>query len=229
VSGVTSADPEAAYYQAVEEYFVSRRGDPLFLSNADWHRVRKWREAGLPLRVVLRGIRDALDAHAHGWSRDRPVKSLAYCTHEVEAARERWERALALGREDGLEASGALRGFADDLDRAAGLGTNARVAAARIGRELRQRAEGERLAEASTWLAEQEAELLEAIRADHGPERVAAIEAEVDRALEPYRKRMPPRVLAQLRGESMARRLLEAHGLPRLSLFHLEGGAETSP
>ena len=31
----TAVDPEAAYYQAVEEFFVSRRGDPLFLSNAD--------------------------------------------------------------------------------------------------------------------------------------------------------------------------------------------------
>jgi hypothetical protein len=223
VSGGSAADPEAAYYQAVEEYFVSRRGDPLFLSNADWHRVRKWREAGLPLRVVLRGIRDALDAHAHGWSRDRPVKSLAYCTHEVEAARERWERALALGREDGLDASGALRGLADDLDRAAGLGPKAAATAARIGRELRQRAEGGHLAELSAWLMEREAELLEAIRAEDGPARDAAIAAEVDRALEPYRKRMPPKVLAQLRGESMARRLLEAHGLPRLSLFHLGG------
>jgi hypothetical protein len=154
------------------------------------------------------------------------VKSLAYCTHEVEAARERWERALALGREDGLEMSTVLRGFADDLDRAAGLGPKARAVAAGIAGELRQRAEGGELAELSSWLGEKEAELLGAIRADHGTERFAAIEAEVDGALEPYRKRMPPRVLAQLRDESMARRLLEGHGLPRLSLFHLEGGAE---
>ena len=100
MSAVAEVDPEAAYYQAVEEYFVSRRGEPLMLSNADWHLVRKWRIAGLPLRVVLRGIRDALDAHAHGWSRDRKVRSLSYCTQEVEAARERWERALSLGQDD---------------------------------------------------------------------------------------------------------------------------------
>ena len=35
---------------------------------------------------------------------------------------------------------------------------------------------------------------------------------------------MPARVLEQLRTESLARRALEAHALPRLSLFHLEGG-----
>jgi hypothetical protein len=229
VSAPPPADPEAAYYQAVEEYFVSRRGDPLFLSNADWHLVRKWRTTGLPLRVVLRGIRDALDAHAHGWSRDRPVRSLAYCTHEVEAARERWERALALGREDGHDALGTLRGFADDLERAEGLGPRGAEAAGRVARELRQRAEGEGLAELSVWLGEREGELLEALRADDGATRVAAIEAEVDRSLEPYRERMPARVLDQLRQESLARRLLEAHGIPRLSLFHLEGGGESAP
>jgi hypothetical protein len=229
VSAPLPADPEAAYYQAVEEYFVSRRGDPLFLSNADWHLIRKWRAAGLPLRVVLRGIRDALDAHAHGWSRDRPVRSLGYCTHEVEAARERWERALALGKEDGGDAIAALEGFADDLERAVGLGRHSAAAAARIARELRQRAEGGGLAELSAWLGEREAELLEALGADEGAEGLAAIEAEVDRSLEPYRERMPARVLDQLRRESMARRRLETHGLPRLSLFHLEGGGEPAP
>jgi hypothetical protein len=106
----------------VEEYFVARRGDPLFLSNADWNLIRKWRRAGIPLRVVLRGIRDALDAHAHGWSRDRKVGSLAYCAREVEAARERWERALVPGREGGQDVSAALLGFAADLERARGLG-----------------------------------------------------------------------------------------------------------
>jgi hypothetical protein len=35
---------------------------------------------------------------------------------------------------------------------------------------------------------------------------------------------MPPRVVEQLRREQVTRRRLEAHGLPRLSLFHLEGG-----
>ena len=50
----------------------------------------------------------------------------------------------------------------------------------------------------------------------------------VERALEPYRKRMPVRVLEQLRQESVMRRLLEAHGLPRLSLFHLESGGRAA-
>jgi len=222
---VGEPDPEAAYYQAVEEYFVSRRGDPLFLSNADWNLVRGWRLAGLPLRVVLRGIRDALDAHAQGWSRDRKVGSLSYCAGEVDAARERWERALALGREEGLDVPGALRGFATDLERARGLGPRARPVALEVAREMRARADAGRLEEISAWLAEREALLLAAIGADEGPEGRAAVEAEVDDDLEKWRARMPPKVLQQLRGEKIARRRLAAHGLPRLSLFHLEGEA----
>jgi hypothetical protein len=226
---VLPLDPEAAYYQAVEEYFVSRRGDPLFLSNADWNLVRRWRRGGIPLRVVLRGIRDALDAHGHGWSRDRKVGSLAYCAREVEAARERWERALALGPEGGLDAAAALFGFASDLERAWDLGPRGAGTASTIARRLRERAGGGRLEELTIWLSGLEAELLGAIRKDAGDERVAAIDAEVEATLQPYRGRMPSRVLEQIRRESVARRLLEAHGLPRLSLFHLEMGGEGRP
>ena len=219
-------DPEAAYYQEVEEYFVSRRGDPLFLSNADWNLVRKWRLAGLPLRVVLRGIRDALDAHAHGWSRDRKVGSLAYCAHEVDAARERWERALVLGRDEGGGgAAAALEAFACDLERAS-VPPSARPVADAIARELRERRGDDGLETLTGWLAQCEERLLRALAAAESGERRAALDAEVDAALAPWRGRMPAPVLEQLRRESLARRRLESYGLPRLSLFHLEGGGD---
>jgi hypothetical protein len=96
--------------------------------------------------------------------------------------------------------------------------------AARLALELRERADTGRLEEVSAWLAEREGRLLAAIAADDGPERAGRLEAEVDRGLERWRVRMPPRVVEQLKHEQLARRRLEAHGLPRLSLFHLEGG-----
>ena len=107
--------PRGRLLPDVEEFFVSRRGDPLFLSNADWHLIRKWRQAGMPLRVVLRGIRDALDGHATSFSRDRKVGSLAYCAREVEAARERWRSALARAPSPASTLPAVLRGFALDL------------------------------------------------------------------------------------------------------------------
>jgi hypothetical protein len=221
-SAVAVPDPEAAYYQSVEEFFVSRRGDPLFLSNADWLLIRKWRQAGTPLRIVLRGIADALDAHAHSFSRDRKVGSLAYCAAEVEAARERWQRALAFDREEGTRVDDALAGFADALQGANGLGAAAAAMAQRLAGELRERAAGRQdPAALESWLAAQEKALVEALAADAAPGTVAATEAAVDAELAPYRERMPARVLAQIRRDSVTRRLLESHGLPRLSLLQL--------
>jgi hypothetical protein len=216
----TVADPEAAYYQAVEDFFVARRGDPLFLSNADWVLIRKWRTAGLPLRIVLRGIGDALDSHAVSWGRRRKVGSLAYCAAEVDAARDRWQRALDLGEETGPDDT--LAGFADALQRTPASGPLSARRARELADELRgwaQEPAGVRQLEPRLQAAE--ASLLAALREEMDPEALAALEARVDEELAPYEGRMPARVLGQVRRESLTRRILEAHGLPRLSLFEL--------
>jgi hypothetical protein len=224
MTGVLPADPEAAYYQTIEEHFVSRRGDPLFLSNADWFLMWRWRQAGIPLRVVLRGITDALDAHDHSWGRGRKVERLAYCTGEVEAARDRWQQALSLGQEERLRPETFLRQAADGLAVARSLGPRASGVARELCLELHARADGidgERLSTLEAWLGSREKALLEALRADGPAEHLGEIEAEVERDLSAYRDRMPAKILEQVRTESVTRRLLESHGLRRLSLFHL--------
>lgn len=215
-------DPEAEYYQSVEEFFVSRRGDPLFLSNPDWLLVRGWRRQGIPLRIVLRGIADALDSHAHSFSRHRKVSSLAYCKAEVEAARQRWERALAGGEQEGVATPGFLNGFAEALREAPGLGPRAAVLVPELVEALRGRAAEQLPVRAlEPWLQAEEGRLLEALRGDLGEEAVGRLEAEVEADLAAYRDRLPDRVLREVRSESLARRVLEVHGLPRLSLFVL--------
>ena len=217
-----TADPEASYYQTIEEFFVERRGDPLFLSNADWVLIKKWRSAGIPLRIVLRGIADALDSHAHSWGRDRKVGSLAYCAAEVDAASERWQRALAMGGAEQRDAAAFLDSYAGSLGRAEGLGPLSTPIARGLADALVTRAaEDLSSRDLEQWLREKESLLLEALRRDMGETKVAAIEAEVDRDLSPYASRMPARVLSQIRTQSIARRVLELHGLGRLSLFHL--------
>jgi hypothetical protein len=219
-AAATPAAAEATYYQAVEEFFVGRRGDPLMLSNADWLLIREWRRAGIPLRVVLRGIADALDAHAHSFSRDRKVGSLRYCAAEVEAARERWERALALGAGESVDVPGLLGALAGHLEAARGLGPAGAATAARLAAEIRARAAGIGAASGvEAWLAARQGALLAVLRREATAAALARIEAEVDEGLAPYRARMPERVLAQIRADAVARRLLETHGLRRLSLF----------
>lgn len=216
------AETETAYYQTIEEFFVSRRGDPLFLSNADWLLIREWRQAGIPLRIALRGIADALDAHAHSWSRDRKVGSLRYCAAEVTAARERWEHALALGDADTDGVPEALEGLALALEEARGLGPTGAPLAREIARGLRDRlVTPSQPRQLEAWLAQSEKALLAAIRAEGDATEIARVEADVAAELEPFRARMPERVTRQISDDTVARRLLEPHGIPRLSLFHL--------
>jgi hypothetical protein len=215
-------DPEAEYYQSVEEFFVSRRGDPLFLSNPDWLLVREWRRQGVPLRIVLRGIADALESHANSFSRHRKVSSLVYCRNEVEAARQRWERALADGEQEGVATPDFLVGLAEKLRSAPGLGPRAGGLVPELVSGLAQRAAGDLPIRAlEPWLQAEERRLIGALRADMGEEAVGRLEAEVEADLAAYRDRLPERVLSEVRSESLARRALECHGLPRLSLFVL--------
>lgn len=208
------------YYQAVEEFFVSRRGDPLFISNADWLLIDGWKKRGIPLRIALRGVADALDGHAHSWSRAQKVGSLAYCASEVDVAAERWQRALALGEEETARLPELLARLADGLGAAASLGPLARPAVAAAVGELRQRAgRAGDARETEGWLLERETALREALIQDDGAEAVAGLRAEIERELAPYRDRMPQQVQDQIRIEALTRGLFEAHGLPRLSLF----------
>ena len=47
------------------------------------------------------------------------------------------------------------------------------------------------------------------------------IRAAADRELAPYRRKMPAAQIEQLHKQFVNKRLLEEHGLPRLSLFYM--------
>jgi hypothetical protein len=154
------------------------------------------------------------------------VSSLAYCAAEVDAARDRWQRALGFDAEAQTSLSDALLAFASALDAATGLGSRAQAAARVSAADLRRwcappSGGALRLEELTARLGESERTLLDALGADAGAEALTALEAEIEADLAPYRGRMPARVLDQIRDESRARRLLARHGIPRLSLFHL--------
>jgi len=213
--------PETAYYQAVEEYFVSQRGDPLFVSNADWLLIHEWRSAGVPLRVVMRGIADAFEGHAHSWSRGKKVGSLAYCRSEVERARERWQRALALGEEEGLDTTAQLGSLAEAFQQAAARPTSWASLAAEIAAELRELLATPRAGSLEARLQQRERELAAALQKAADPALLAAHDAAIERDLQPYAQRMPRSVLDQIRAEARTRRLFESCELPRLSLLAL--------
>ena len=81
------------YFSEIEERFVARRGSVLLISTLDWALIETWREAGVPLAAVLRGIDAAFDKYEARKIRTKgrlaKVNGLAWCAQAVmEAAAE---------------------------------------------------------------------------------------------------------------------------------------------
>src|SRR5208283_3122688 len=72
------------YFTEIEEHFQRARGTGLFLlSPLDWALIESWKNSGVPLEAVLRGIDAAFEKWRSGKPRVRMVNSLAYCTQAV--------------------------------------------------------------------------------------------------------------------------------------------------
>ena len=99
------------YFTEIEEHFQKRRGTLMILSPLDWALMETWKQAGVPLEAVLRGIDRSFDKWELRRSRTRRVNSLAYCAQEVLASAEEMKEA-AIG-------SSAVKKAAPRLEREA--------------------------------------------------------------------------------------------------------------
>lgn len=85
------------YFTEIEERFQQRRGALLLLSTLDWALIESWREAGIPLEAVLRGIDAAFDKYEarQKRARMRRINGLAWCAQAVMVAAEEMREAAA--------------------------------------------------------------------------------------------------------------------------------------
>lgn len=88
------------YFTEVEDEFVRRRGKPLLISPMDWALVESWKNAGIPLLIVLRAINKSFDAYDSRAHRFRKINSILYCQQEVEATYAEYRLALIGGDAD---------------------------------------------------------------------------------------------------------------------------------
>jgi hypothetical protein len=233
------------YFTEIEERFLHRRSGGLLLSTLDWALIQTWKDAGIPLEAVLRGIDDAFDRYDERPSKTKKVNSLAYCSQLVLAAAEDMKEA-AVGAAAGEAAfpakSSASQGFepevvvpflrrnAERLESAklpqAG-GVSARSVALDAAKVLRHLAEeiekksGGRLEDLERRLTVLEEKLFAMLLASTPDEEIVAVRAEADRDLGPYRRKMSAPQIDQLQKQYVHKRLLEKYQLPRLSLFYM--------
>ena len=102
------------YFTEIEETFVRRRRRHLLVSDLDWTLMDSWKQMGIPLHVVLRGIESAFDSY-EAKPRKRSVKTLFYCQEEVEAQYAEWLESQ-LGASDEPPDKEKAGGQAEDID-----------------------------------------------------------------------------------------------------------------
>src|SRR5215813_10121880 len=73
------------YFTEIEQEFVKRRGRHMLVSPLDWALIENWKQRGIPLHIVLRGINSSFDGYDERKNRGRKVNSLFFCRQEVEA------------------------------------------------------------------------------------------------------------------------------------------------
>jgi len=226
------------YFTEIEEHFQRRRRTVLMLSTLDWALIGTWKDAGVPLAAVLRGIDSAFDKYDARPSKTRKVNSLAYCAQEVLAAAEEMSQAA-----QGSSKEAPSKGF-DRLEIAAFLRRNASVleslslpsrpgvspgaVAQEISRSLNEaareiEAQGlpARLEDLERKLTLFEEKLFALVLAAVPDDEVASVRGQADRELAPYRSKMPSAQIEQLQKQYLYKRLMESYRVPRLSLFYL--------
>lgn len=222
------------YFTEIEEHFQRRRGTLLLLSPLDWALMETWKDAGVPLEAVLRGI----DATFEKWER-RPkrfqkVNGLAYCSQEVLTSTDEMKE-VAVGaapserKNTGLDHAAVveyLNRNAEQLDHLQ-LPATAQTLAQETGSTLRTLAGSlsqDRLLsmeDLERRLTVAEEKILAALLAATPDDVLLAVRTEADRDLAPYRRKMSAPQIEQLHKQYVHKRVLEQYHLPRLSLFYM--------
>jgi hypothetical protein len=213
------------YFTEVEERFRKARGTGLFLmSPLDWALVEAWKNAGIPLIAVLRGIDVAFEKWRSRKNRIQNVNSVAYCAQAVLA-----EAQLMAG---GAQPPGKTSVAPFSLEELhsylqtnlADLRTKAGFEDISAGLELLT-AETEAmycdLEDLERRLTALEDKMVAIARSHQTDDQLLQARRELDQQLRPYRGKMTAEQLTMLEKQYLDRQLLETNGLPRLSLFYL--------
>jgi hypothetical protein len=216
----------------------------MLCSTLDWALMETWKQAGIPLEAVLRGIDAALDRYDARPNKTRKVNSLAYCAQEVLASAEDIQEA-GVGAdhrakpEAGLDhasiaaffernaANLELRLQADAGKNLQSLPKLACPIVRDVLRALRDLAAGLRetkttpLEDLERRMTVMEEKVFAALLTGTPDDQLVAVRAEADRELSPYRRKMSAAQIDHLQKQYLHKRLLEHYGIPRLSLFYM--------
>ena len=198
------------YFTEIERFYQSKRETFTLLSTLDWILIENWKEQGVPLEMVLKGIERAFTRP----KTKRRINSLAYCVKAVDEVCEE-QKELA------VEAT-ALPDFRED---------EVRTYVVKLADEVAKCDEGiaatvrgldvNDLRAAEQTLSALEEKLISKLKFTADDKTMIELKREVDGELNPFRSTMTSPQLAMLEQQMWRRKLLERFNVPRLSLFYL--------
>ena len=216
------------YFTEIEEHFQRARGTSLFLlSPLDWALIETWKNSGVPLEAVLRGVDIAFEKWRAKRSRVQMVNSIAYCTQAVMAEAQRMADAGA-GRSQKKESAPfpdeELRRYVEaNATAVRATGVEEFIGVARsldeIAAGLPALADDLEALEQRLTVLEQK--LIALARARETEAQALETRRDLEGHLRPWKSKMTAPQIAMLEGQFLDRATLERAGLPRLSLFYL--------
>ncbi len=206
------------------------------MSTLDWALMQTWKDAGIPLEAVLRGIDATFDHWERRPSKTKKINGLAFCAQEVLAAAEEMkEAAVGTVRQEkrsapGLETNEITGFFMRNAERLLHIQAPQQVKEVagecaetlkELAENFRQNAAPPRLEDLERRLTVMEEKLLAALTVSVPGSILVDIRAQADREMAPYRSKMPAAQIEQVQKHYIHRSLFEKFEVPRLSLFYM--------
>ncbi len=224
------------YFTEIEHRYQQRRGTGLILSTMDWALIETWKDAGIPLEAVLRGIDETFDKYEKRPAKPKKINSLAYCAQEVlSAAEEMKEAAVGATRQKpestpGLEQqqivdylkrnSETLRAVKSS-EQVARVASECADAMDELAAEIAAKSVVGHLEDLERRITVLEEKLVAALTVTAQQNQLVQLRAEAEREIAPYRSKMPGAQIQQLIKQFVHKRLFEQAKMPRLSLFYM--------
>jgi hypothetical protein len=204
-------DPEVNYFNyftEIERFYQSKRKSWTLVTCLDFVLMESWKERGIPLEIVLKGIDRAFSRAK------RDINHLAYCVKAVEEVlteqKELSVESPKLPDFEGDEVAGYLNRLAAEVARCD----------ESIANSIRTIDPAD-LRSAEQTLSALEEKLIAKLKATATDSTMIQLKREIDGELNPFRSKMTAPQLLMLEQQMWRRKLLESVGIPRLSLFYL--------
>ena len=208
------------YFTEIESYFQCKRNAFTLCSCLDWVLMETWKERGVPLETVFKGIDRAFAKPGAG----KRIGSLAYCAKAIdqvcgEQKELRVERPL-LPDVPADEIASFVGKLVVSVQRLGGLIPEFASRFDAIAQAIRE-LDVTNLRQSEQTLSALEEKLIALLKVACADEVMFETRREVDSELNPFRSRMTGEQLTMLEQQMWRRKLMERFEVPRLSLFYL--------